>query len=172
MNSEDPVVSGICLSYRLLAGDFKEALRARARVSAAARRQRVIMLVCGSVIWVCGIMAQAAGGDLPVPLMVGITVFAVLMVGMPHLQARQFHKLTANNGEYRATISDAGITIAHQKAATTLTWQAAPRYAETTQLFVLLGSDKNASCLTILPKRGASDVHALRAALERRAARV
>ncbi|KOU53784.1 hypothetical protein [Streptomyces sp. WM6378] len=57
-----------------------------------------------------------------------IAVFGVLMVGMPYLQARQFHKLTVNYGEYRATIADTGVTIAHQQATTTLTWQAAPRY--------------------------------------------
>ncbi|WP_406503132.1 YcxB family protein [Streptomyces sp. NBC_00212] len=172
MSREEQYVSGMGLSYRLTAEDFKEALRARARASAAARRQRVIMLVCGSVALVSGIMALVTGGSLPMPMMVGIVVFGVLMVGMPYLQARQFHKLTANHGEYRATIADTGVTIAHQQAATTLTWQAAPRYVETPHLFVLLSTDKNASCLTILPKRGTTDVDTLRAELDRHTARV
>ncbi|GAA2471162.1 hypothetical protein ACFPFX_34965 [Streptomyces mauvecolor] len=78
MNREEQSVSGMGLSCRLTAEDFKEALRARARASSAAPRQRTIMLVCGSVALVSGIMALLTGGSLPMPMMVGIVVFGVL----------------------------------------------------------------------------------------------
>ncbi|MGW8730388.1 YcxB family protein [Streptomyces sp. NPDC055808] len=160
------------LSYDLTVKDFKEAIGARAKASASARRQRVVMLVCGPLVLVCLVMALVTGGSVPLPLLVAGVVFAALMVGMPRLQARQFHKLNERNGEYRSTVSDAGITVAHQHAATTLTWRAKTRYVETPHLFVLLGPDKNAATLTILPKRGTPDVDGLRAALDRSMARV
>ncbi|MFE9533877.1 hypothetical protein [Streptomyces sp. NPDC006691] len=155
------------LSYQLTVQDFKEALRARMKGSASARRQRAVALVCGVVALALLSLVVATGGGLPVPELVSLATFAFLMFGLPQLQARQFHKLSERNGETRSTVSAAGVTVAHRQAATTLTWLAKTRYVETSHLFVLLGPDKNASSVTILPKRGATDVDALRAALDR-----
>ncbi|MGW2792433.1 hypothetical protein ACWC9H_21255 [Streptomyces sp. NPDC001251] len=160
------------LSYQLTAQDFKEALRARVKGSASARRQRVLALVCGVLALALIALSVATGGSLPLAPMVSLAVFALLMFGLPRLQARQFHQLSERNGETRSTVSAAGITVAHQQAATTLTWLAKTRYVETSHLFVLLGPDKNAASVTILPKRGTTDLDALRATLDRHAARL
>ncbi|MCX5382803.1 hypothetical protein [Streptomyces sp. NBC_00083] len=160
------------LSYRLTVKDFKEALVARRRASKAARRQRVITLVCGPLVLICMILTLVEGDSFPLPLLLGAVVFVALTVLGPRLQARQFHKLNERNGEYRSTVSAAGVTVAHQHAATTLTWQATTRYVETPELFVLFGPDKNAATLTILPKRGTHDIDGLRSALDRHAARL
>ncbi|MFJ9445312.1 hypothetical protein ACIRRH_26120 [Kitasatospora sp. NPDC101235] len=93
-----------------------------------------------------------------------------LVLGMPRLQASQFHRLAAGKGEYSATVDVAGVTVANRQSSSTLTWQAAPYYVETPGLFVLLSGDRNNSCLTVLPKRGTADPDRLRAVLARHAA--
>ena len=97
----------------------------------------------------------------------------LLLLGQTRLHARAFHRLAASKGEQRIIADESGVTVTTEQTSTTLTWQAAPRYAETPRLFVLLSGDKNASSMTLLPKRGAggeADVDRLRALLEQRLA--
>lgn len=114
----------LTLTYQLTLQDFTQALGARRKVSVAARRQLIYSLVCGAPVLAAGAVALANGQDVPMPLFLGSVFFTVVMIVSPRLQARQFHKVAARHGEYGATVGAAGVTIAHQHAATTLAWQA------------------------------------------------
>ncbi|WP_063749019.1 hypothetical protein [Streptomyces sp. NRRL B-24484] len=155
------------LAYTLTVEDFRQALRARAKVSAAARRQRVLFPLIAAFAVVAGGLSLAQGEGVPVPLVAMLLAVAFALVGVPWLQARQFHRLTADKGEFRVVADSTGITVANLHSTTTLAWAAAPRHVETHELFVLFSGDKNASCLTVLPKRGTDDVDGLRALLAR-----
>lgn len=78
------------------------------------------------------------------------------LVAVSH-QARRLHRAAAPRGEHRAVVDGSGIGIATERSSRTLAWQEAPRCAETPALFVLLGADRNATVLAVLPKRGVAD---------------
>ncbi|MEV7185528.1 YcxB family protein [Kitasatospora sp. NPDC093102] len=157
------------LTYTLTVDDFREALAARARASRAGRRNRVLMYVIavGCLLIAAVQISTEEAVDTSLIAMLAAVLFVIL--GMPRLQASQFHRLTADKGEFSATVNVAGVTVANRQSTSTLTWQAAPYYVETPGLFVLLSGDKNNSCLTVLPKRGAADPDRLRALLARHA---
>ncbi len=155
------------LAYTLTVEDFREALAARTRATPAGRRGRLLLYVVLVCCLVSGALTLAGKGSVDTPLVVMAVAIVLAMFGLPHLQARQFHRLTAEKGEFGAVVDHAGVTITNRHSTSTLTWQAAPRYVETPQLFVLLSGDKNASCLTILPKRGTAEPDRLGALLDR-----
>ncbi|MEU9196536.1 YcxB family protein [Streptomyces hundungensis] len=172
---DDLTVDGVVLRYRLTAADYKEALVARTKGSASARRSRRLSIACCVLGVVLVVLMVATDSDIPVPVYVMPVLFGLLVWGTPRLQSRQFGKLSQEHGDYQTTVTDSDVIIAHQQATATMTWQAAPRYVETPRLFVLLSADKNATCLTILPKRGAPDeatAERLRALLDRHRTRV
>ncbi|MFE9406317.1 YcxB family protein [Streptomyces sp. NPDC006530] len=175
MSVEDLTVDGVVLRYRLTAADYKEALIARTKGSASARRSRRLSIVsCVLGVFFVALLA-VTDSEIPVPLLVIPVAFALLQWGTPRLQSRQFGKLAQAHGDYRTTVTESDVTVAHQQATGTMTWQAAPRYVETSRLFVLLSGDKNATCLTILPKRAVQDeatVERLRALLDRHRTRL
>ncbi|MFC9324063.1 YcxB family protein [Kitasatospora sp. NPDC057015] len=158
------------LTYRLTEEDFREALVARSKASATGRRTRLLLIAVFALAAVATALSLANEGTVDPPLVVMLLVAPLLLLGLPRLQARQFHRLAADKGEFRATVTESGITVQSEHSSSTHSWQAAPRYVETTGLFVLLSSDKNASCLTMLPKRGLAgpaEVDRLRGALDR-----
>ncbi|MFJ2777052.1 YcxB family protein [Kitasatospora sp. NPDC087315] len=161
------------LSYRPTAEDFREALTARAKISATGRRTRWLLTVAAVCAVVGSVLSVTSGEGVSSSLVVMLLV-TLLLLALPWLQARQFHRLTEGKGEYRAVVDDSGVTVSTEQSSSTLTWQAAPRFVETPRLFVLLSGDRNASCLTLLPKRGiaeGADVDRLRAVLERHLSR-
>ncbi|MER5787048.1 YcxB family protein [Streptomyces sp. NPDC001980] len=158
------------LAYRPVAEDFLGALRERERL----RRRRWLRH------WALGLIAFAfvLNGSLSVAgserpdwfLLIWMPLAVVLLCLTPRLQARAFLKLAARNGTYRATVGDAGLTMATDNSTTSVNWAAQPRYRETKDAFVTYSDDKNASCFTVLPKRGLpdpADVDRLRAILDR-----
>ncbi|MFJ9606206.1 YcxB family protein [Kitasatospora sp. NPDC101176] len=155
------------LAYTLTVQDFREALTARARATPSGRRMRWLMYAVLALCLVGAVLVLAGRASVSEPLvtMAGATVFVVF--GVPLLQARQFHRLTSDKGEFRAVVDHGGVTVANRHSTSTLTWQAAPRYLETPHLFVLLSGDRNASCLTVLPKRGTVEPERLGALLAR-----
>ncbi|MFE4977917.1 YcxB family protein [Kitasatospora sp. NPDC056651] len=155
------------LTYTPTSGDMREALAARTRSTRAGRRGRVLLYVVVG----CAVLATVSGfatrDGVDVPAVVMLVVGVALLRMMPWLQARQFHRLAADKGEFRVTVEASGVTVANRHSSNTLTWQATPRYLETPRLFVLLSGDRNNSCLTVLPKRGTADPDRLRALLAR-----
>ncbi|MET9297102.1 YcxB family protein [Streptomyces sp. NPDC003077] len=172
MTTEQHAGTRIELSYGPTIEDFREALRAHARVSASRRRAKWLMIAsAGLVLFTVALSLTAEGPvDLPIPVMVMPVVFLLVMLGLPWLQARQFHRLSAAGGECRTVVDGSGVTVTNQQQSSVQTWQAMPRYAETKRVFVLFSGDRNASALTILPKRGANsaaDVDRMRAVFDR-----
>ncbi|WP_324784282.1 YcxB family protein [Streptomyces sp. H51] len=158
------------LAYRPVAGDFLGALRERERV----RRRGWVRRWAIGVIAVASVLNTAlsvAGSRKPDWfLLIWMPLVAVLLLCMPRFQARAFLKLAVRNGTYRATVADAGLTMATDNSTTSVDWAAQPRYRETEDAFITYSDDKNASCFTVLPKRGLpdpADADRLRAILDR-----
>ncbi|MEU3572513.1 YcxB family protein [Kitasatospora sp. NPDC036755] len=157
------------LAYTPTVEDFREALAARARATRAGRRQRALLyllVVCGPLI---AVLDLSAGKGIGFPPVIMVLAALALLFWAPRLQAGQFHKMTADKGEFTATVETSGVTIANRHSTSTLTWQAVPHHVETPRLFVLVSGDKNNACLAVLPKRGTADPDRLRAVLARHA---
>lgn len=163
------------LSYRPTVEDFREALGARARVSVSIRRTRRLMALAAVCMVVAVVLSWVGDDSVDPPVVVMALVFPLVLMGQTRMQARSFHRLAAAKGEQRIVVDESGVTVATEQGSSTVTWQAAPRYAETPRLFVLLSGDKNVSGITLLPKHGTSragDTDRLRALLDQRASRV
>lgn len=97
-------------------------------------------------------------------------LFVVLIVcGYPRLQAASVQRLVGWQGEYRATVSPAGITCRTDHSTQVLEWTVFQGYRETVGHFVLLSRDPNIMYLAVLPKQGvreAEDLDRLRAILD------
>ncbi|MEU6848094.1 YcxB family protein [Streptomyces sp. NPDC046716] len=164
------------LEYQPTRDDMRQALKARAKASSRARRtQRFALIAVAAFVGAAVVpLANGEGFDTG-SLVIGGFVVVLLFVLQPWLMARQFHKLAARHDGYRATVDDTGATVTNSGGSSHLNWVAAPHYAETADLFVLLSGDKNVSCLTVLPKRGLREpggVDALRALLDRHIRRI
>ncbi|MER6627705.1 YcxB family protein [Streptomyces sp. NPDC000987] len=158
------------LAYRPVAGDFLGALRERERVRRRGwvRRWAIGVMAFASVL---NALLTVAGSRKPDWfLLIWMPLAVALLLCMPRVQARAFLKLAVRNGTYRATVADAGLTMATDNSTTSVDWAAQPRYRETEDAFITYSDDKNASCFTVLPKRGLpdpADADRLRAILDR-----
>ncbi|WP_225836901.1 YcxB family protein [Streptomyces sp. NK08204] len=158
------------LVYQPVLGDFTGALRERNRVR---RRGWMRNWTVGLAVFAFVLRAalSVAGREKPDWfLLIWLPVAAVLLLLTPRLQARAFLKLAARNGTYRATVTDAGLTVTTDNSTTSVKWAAQPRYRETKDAFFTYADDKNASCFTLLPKRGLAnpaDADRLREILDR-----
>jgi hypothetical protein len=163
------------LVYRTAMGELREALTARTKVSRAGRNQRTVML-WGAILLLAGdVVRVATGGSVDAPLVVLPVFFLLALVGLPWLQARQFHKIMAAKGQFRSVVDASGISVESDGTFAHHGWSTLSRYTETAGTFVLLSGDKNASCVTILPKSGAQGpggVDELRALLDQHLTRV
>ncbi|MFH9426220.1 YcxB family protein [Streptomyces sp. NPDC017529] len=157
MSAEQRTGTQVEMSYRATVEDFREALRARMRAAPAGRRVRWLMIVIAVLLLTFAVTSWLMKGSVDVPLLVTPTAVLLVMLFVPRMQARQFCRLTDAGGACHTVVDDSGITVTNQQQTSTLTWQAMARYSETQRVFVLFSGDKNASCLTILPKRGVSD---------------
>ncbi|MEU4849974.1 YcxB family protein [Streptomyces gilvosporeus] len=164
------------LSYTPTVEDFHEALGARAKASKSARRTRWLLAAATFFLAASAVLKFVKDGSVDVPVVAGFTVLVLLgLGGQTRLHARSFHRLAATKGEQHIVIDDSGVTVSTAHATHTLTWQATPRYAETPGMFLLLSGDKNASTMTLLPKRGlgtAADTDRLRAVLDQHSSHV
>lgn len=167
------------LVYQLTAADLKVALRARMLGTPSGRRTRRLLLVSGVMGILCTTALATMPGRTDTARLVGLSVGTVLAFAglflLPRLQARQLHRMVAQQGEFRAVADDTGVRLSTRDTDGTSTWQMFPRYSETPELFVLLTADKNSIGLMVLPKRGTSDpanVERLRAILDRHLQRV
>jgi len=162
------------LAYRPVVGDYASALRERRRFNRAGRIQTVALVLI-ALAWAVNVGAAVSGGDSNTFLLIWVPLVVALLLFQPWLTARQVLKAAARNGAYRATVSDAGLTVVTEHSSTSVGFAAQPRYRETKELFVLYSDDKNATCFTVLPKRGLvnpADVDRLREILDRNLSRV
>ncbi|MFF5492464.1 YcxB family protein [Streptomyces aquilus] len=162
------------LAYRPVAGDYATALRERRRFNRAGRLQKVALPLI-ALAWALDLGLAVGGGDYNTFLLIWAPLFLALLVAQPWLQARQVLKAATRNGVFRASVSEAGLTVVTEHSSTSVGFAAQPRYRETKDLFVLYSDDKNATCFTVLPKRGVADpadVDRLRGILDRNLSRV
>ncbi|MFD8915567.1 YcxB family protein [Streptomyces sp. NPDC059575] len=159
------------LTYRLEAADYTSALEARLRVSRLGWLFRWVPLVVGCVA-VAQIALRIAGVKEHVSLSASIMMLCISVVLplSPRLAGRRIAQYSQRQGVLRATVTETGVTLASDTTNLTVTWQAQPRYRETSRLFVLISGDGNATGFTPLPKHGLpdrADVDRLRALLDR-----
>ncbi len=175
MGRDDVTGRVVELEYRPVAKDFVSALRARRRVSRAMRRQ-VWLLGLAACCCVFVVASDLADGEMPpFPMLIGMCVFAFLLVLQPWLVGHQFQRLAERRGVIRVTVTDAGVTVATDDSSTSLQWSVQPRYRETAEGFYMFSPEKNAANFTVLPKRGLrdpADADRLRAILDAHLSRV
>lgn len=160
------------LVYRPQSADTLVALRVRERI------KRVGPLLRGAVLFLLvgqWLLVTVARGSVEVFPTVLLLLGVLLLWGYPRLQAAQVQRLVGWQGEYRATVSAAGITCRTDHSTLIQKWSVFQGYRETAGHFVLLSRDPNILCLDVLPKRGAheaGDLERLRAILDQYTPRV
>ncbi|MDT7842475.1 YcxB family protein [Streptomyces justiciae] len=162
------------LVYQPVVGDYAAALRERRSFNRAGRLQKVALVLI-ALAWALDLGLAVGGGDANMFLLIWMPLMVALLWFQPWLTARQVLKAAARNGVFRATVSEAGLTVVTEHSSTSVGFAAQPRYRETKELFVLYSDDKNATCFTVLPKRGVAhpaEVDRLREILGRNLTRV
>ncbi|WP_328887811.1 YcxB family protein [Streptomyces sp. NBC_00316] len=158
------------LAYRPTVDDLAAAIRTRAKSTRAGLYRRRL-LIYTLVVTAVGVLLSTLGDghrDTPWHLYLALA-FVAFMTAVPRLQARQLHRLSERQGDFRAVVDETGIRLTTAHSSATLDWHLYPRYAETPELFVLLSADKSAVGVVVLPKRGLSnpeDAGRLRAILD------
>ena len=173
--SSDNVVDGrtaVELAYQPQSADTLVGLRVRERIKWTGLILRGVLLFLSVGSW---LVSAVARGSVDV-LSTGVLLLIVLLVwGYPRLQAAQVQRLVEWQGEYRATVSPAGITCRTDHGTLIQKWSVFQGYRETAGHFVLLSRDPSIMCLDVLPKRGlyeAGDLERLRAILDQYTPRV
>ncbi|MFI5629088.1 YcxB family protein [Streptomyces sp. NPDC051664] len=154
---QETVHGAVELRYRPVLQDYSMALRARNRVSAAGRRQRILGVAATGCAVVATALSLVRGTDVPVPLLAALLFCGPVLLLSPWLMARQLFRFVGRQGEFRVRIEESGVTVDTDNSSTVVRWQAQPRYLETADLFVMLSEDRNAVGLTVMAKRGAQD---------------
>ncbi|MFE2100075.1 MULTISPECIES: YcxB family protein [unclassified Streptomyces] len=157
------------LAYQPVAGDFAGALRERKRFNRVGRIRKSALVVL-AVTWVLNVALALPDGDPDWFLLIYLPLAVGLLLLIPRLQARQLMKVVARNGVHRVTVTDAGLTMTTDNSTTSVNWAAQPCYRETKDAFFTFSDDKNATCFTVLPKRGLrnpADADRLREILDR-----
>ncbi|MEU9089220.1 hypothetical protein [Streptomyces sp. NPDC048428] len=171
MSGQQGAVHGaVELRYHPVLRDYSAALRARNRVSATGRRQRILGVVTTGCAVVAASLSLATGSETPVALLILMLVCGPLLLLSPWLMARQLFRFVGREGEFRVRVEESGVSVDTDNTSAVVRWQAQPQYVETPDLFVMLSDDKNATALTVIAKRGAqdrSDVDRLREIFDR-----
>ncbi|MFE7184126.1 YcxB family protein [Streptomyces erythrochromogenes] len=155
--------------YELTLADLQGVVRVRARRTAAGRVETLLIPLATTAPVVVFALFR---GLLPVAVATG----AVLGLGAGILGvvrsrrglARRLHAVWAAYGQCRTVVDDRGAATTGETMSYTADWKLFTHYAETPDLFVLVGGPR-ASCLAAVPKRGAegpADVDRLRAILD------
>ncbi|MFD5098087.1 YcxB family protein [Streptomyces albidochromogenes] len=154
------------LTYRPARGDVLAGLRVRDRV----RRLHVLRGAVMTLFAGCGLLLLVAPGG-PAAGNVLLCVLVVLFVwAVPHAQAHHVMRVVGWQGEYRTTVTGAGVSAATEHATLTVRWSLLRGYRETRDHVVLLSRDPGILCLEVLPKRGLAapdDMDRLRDILDR-----
>ncbi|MGW3508599.1 YcxB family protein [Streptomyces sp. NPDC000994] len=164
--------TAVQLVYRPESADTRAGLRVRERIKRTGLLLRSVFLA----LWVGQWLVSAVGrGRIDVVSTV-LFLFVVLVVwGYPRLQAAHVQRLIGWQGEYRVSVSAAGITCRSDHSTLVQKWSVFQGYRETAGHFVLLSRDPNIMYLGVLPKRGvheAGGLDRLRAILDQHTTRV
>ncbi|MEV7449353.1 YcxB family protein [Streptomyces nigra] len=164
--------AAVHLVYRPQPADTLAGIRARQRIKRWGLVLRAVFLFLWVAQWLLGTVRR--GEVEPVSTVLFLFVL-VLVAGYPRAQAAQVQRLVGWQGEYRTTVSPAGITTSSDHTTLIQKWSVYQGYRETKGHFALLSRDPNILCVEILPKRGLStpdDVLRLRELLDRCTKRV
>jgi hypothetical protein len=156
--------------YQPTVADFEEALRGRARRSAAGRAQ----LLMAPLIAVVAVVVFSTLKDATLPVWIITLVLSVAATSWGAVRglrtmARRMFSVVEPYGRCRMVADDRGAVSTGERASFTVDWSVFREYLETPGLFVLLGGDRAAG-VAVLPKRGArtpADVDRLREILDR-----
>ncbi|MFF3791974.1 YcxB family protein [Streptomyces sp. NPDC001981] len=164
--------AAVQLVYRPQPADALVGLRVRMRIKRWGLLLRSVFLALWVGQWLVGTISRGSADVVSTALF----LFVVLVVGgYPRLQAAQVQRIVGWQGEYRTTVSPAGITTSNDHSTLIQKWSVLQGYRETRGHFVLLSRDPNIMCLEVLPKHGlstADDVDRLRVLLDRYTTRV
>ncbi|MGW2837168.1 hypothetical protein ACWCWD_05165 [Streptomyces sp. NPDC001493] len=156
--------------YRLTAEDFEQALRGRARRSAAGRVQALLSPVLLPVI--IAAVGYLNDGSLMVwSVAVVLAALWGIWISLRSMRtmARRMAGLVEPYGECRTVVDEKGSVTTGERGSYSTEWAMHRAYLETPGLFVLLSGER-AVGIAVLPKRGArgpADVDRLREILGR-----
>jgi len=172
--SEDVVdeQNEVQLVYRPEPADTLVGLRVRGRIKRTALWLRVVFLTLWIGQWLLAVVGR---GRIDVVSTVLFLFVVLIVTGYPRLQAASVQRIVGWQGEYRATVSPAGLTCHTDHSTLVQKWSVFQGYRETAGHFVLLSRDPGIMWLGVLPKRGvheAEDLDRLRAILDQHAGRV
>ncbi|MFD6417942.1 YcxB family protein [Streptomyces sp. NPDC060194] len=162
----------VSLVYLPQPSDTLAGLRVRQRIKRWGLLLRCVFLVLWVGQWLLGTVNR--GSIDAVSTVVFFFVIAVVG-GYPRLQAAHVQKLAGWQGEYRTTVTSAGITTSGTHSTLIQKWSVFRGYRETRGHFVLLSRDPGILCVEVLPKHGLSSADGLdrlRALLDRHTTRV
>ncbi|MFD5029769.1 YcxB family protein [Streptomyces sp. NPDC058405] len=164
--------TAVQLVYRPQSADTLVGLRIRERIKRTGLLLRGVFLA----LWVGQWLVPTVGRGSVDVFSTVLFLFVVLVVwGYPRLQAAHVQRIVGWQGEFRTTVSPAGITCRSDHSTLIQKWSVFQRYRETAGHFVLLSRDPNIMCLDVLPKRGvheAGGLDRLRAILDQHTTRV
>ncbi|MFD5571133.1 YcxB family protein [Streptomyces cadmiisoli] len=164
--------AAVQLVYHPQPADTLVGLRVRQRIKRWGLLLRGVFLTLWVGQWLLGTVNR---GSVDVVSTVLFLFVVLLVAGYPRLHAAQVQRIVAWQGEYRTTVSPAGIATSSDHCTLIQKWSVLQGYRETRGHFVLLSRDPNIMCIEVLPKRGlttADDVDRLRALLDRYSNRV
>ncbi|MFC9848556.1 YcxB family protein [Streptomyces sp. NPDC060223] len=160
------------LAYRPQAADTLVGLQVRERIKRTGLLLRVVLLFLLIGQW---LVSAVVRGSVDVVSTVLFLLVVLLLWGYPRLQAAQVQRLVGWQGEYRATVTPAGITCRTDHGTLIQKWSVFQGYRETASHFVLLSRDPNIMWVGVLPKRGVHEtenIERLRAILDQHIPRV
>ncbi|MGW4233192.1 YcxB family protein [Streptomyces sp. NPDC004980] len=164
--------AAVRLVYRPRPADTLAGLRVRARIKRWGLLLRSVFLTLWVGQWLVGTVNRGSADVVSTALFLSVVL---LVGGYPRLQATQVQRIVGWQGEYRTTVSPAGITTSSDHSTLIQKWSVLQGYRETGGHFVLLSRDPSILCIEVLPKHGlstADDVDRLRALLDLHTTRV
>ncbi|MEU3090374.1 YcxB family protein [Streptomyces massasporeus] len=145
------------LRHTATVDQYREALRAHAKVSRAARRQRWMVIAVAVLLVVSAVRLGPDGGRVyPVQLLLAVVFVLLAFVVLPRLQARRAYRTgVSRGGERRIVVDESGVSVETDHTAAHHGWPSLSRYVESRRLFVLLSGGKREACLVFVPKQDA-----------------
>ncbi|WP_234330072.1 YcxB family protein [Streptomyces viridochromogenes] len=139
------------LAYRPTRADILTGIRTRDRI----RKLTVVRAVLMAPFVLVVVLGAFVGVGVVSLVLSAVCACAIWFT--PHLQAHHVLKTVSWQGEYRTTVSGAGISAETEHTVLLQRWSIFRGYRETRDHLVLLSRDPNILLVEILPKRGVAD---------------
>ncbi|MFD8521047.1 YcxB family protein [Streptomyces capillispiralis] len=167
---QDSGTEAVELVYRPTRADVLQGIRVRERVRGVAPARWIF------VVLFAGFAAFTALGGMDAAALTALSLLTAVLIGAtPRIQANQVFRAVSWQGEYRVTVTDAGITVETGHTTLVQRWTLFRGYRETSEHVVLLSRDPGILVVEVEPKRGLrgeEDLDRLRTLLDRHVARV